>query len=270
MGANTMREFFGIGGYTRPAEGFLSWQHLLFVGLLQVIMVVLAVWLGKYNRLASAEKKNRVLIWAALLIDGFELFKIALLCYRSGGADPILRNLPLFLCSIQLIAIPLAAFSKGKVREASLDFVSIFGIMGAVLGTIGAGQNYNAYPVLSFDNVVSGITHCISGFASLYIMISGLASMKKSNIGLTFAILLGFCVAAYIANVTIPYNYMFLMAGDGTPYDILYNLLGGHKVFYPASVVALFLLYIAAFYHLFFMFSRKKARKMQEKEPAKL
>lgn len=255
-----MKEFFGIGGYTRPAEGFLSWQHLLFVGVLLGLMVILAAWLGKRNRNASAEKKNRVLIGTAFLIDGLELFKIAMLCYREGSAEPILRTLPLFLCSIQLIAIPLAAFSKDRVREASLDFVCIFGILGAVLGTIGAGQNYNAYPVLSLDNVVSGLTHSISGFASLYITIAGLASMKKKNIGITFGILLSFCILAYIANVTIPYNYMFLMAGDGTPYDILYNLVGGHKVFYPVSVVALFIVYIVVYYWVFYLFSRRKAK----------
>lgn len=255
-----MKEFLGIGGYTRPAEGFLSWQHLLFVGILLSAMVLLAVWLGKRNRLASSVQKNRVLIGTAILIDSLEIFKIVMLCYRDGNAEPILRTLPLFLCSIQLIAIPLAAFSKGRVREASLDFVCIFGILGAVLGTIGAGQNYNAYPVLSLDNVVSGLTHTISGFASLYIMIAGLASMKKENIGITFGILLTFCVAAYIANVTIPYNYMFLMAGDGTPYDILYNLVGGHKVFYPVSVVALFLIYIGIYYWVFYMLSRKKTK----------
>ena len=255
-----MKEFLGIGGYTRPAEGFLSWQHLLFVGILLSAMVLLAVWLGKRNRLASPVQKNRVLIGAAILIDSLEIFKIVMLCYRDGNAEPILKTLPLFLCSIQLIAIPLAAFSKGRVREASLDFVCIFGILGAVLGTIGAGQNYNAYPVLSLDNVVSGLTHTISGFASLYIMIAGLASMKKENIGITFGILLTFCVAAYIANVTIPYNYMFLMAGDGTPYDILYNLVGGHKVFYPVSVVALFLIYIGIYYWVFYMLSRKKTK----------
>ena len=255
-----MKEFFGIGGYTRPAEGFMSWQHLLFVGILLGAMVLLAVWLGKRNRFATPEKKNCVLIGTAFLIDGLELFKIAMLCYRSGSAEPILRTLPLFLCSIQLIAIPLAAFSNGRVREASLDFVCIFGILGAVLGTIGAAQNYNAYPVLSLDNVVSGLTHTISGFASLYITIAGLASMKKKNIGITFVILLSFCVVAYIANVTIPYNYMFLMAGDGTPYDILYNMVNGHKIFYPVSVVALFLVYIAVYYWVFYLFSYRKAK----------
>ncbi len=253
-----MREFLGIGGYSRPAEGFLSWQHLLFVGFLLTAMVALSVYLGTRNRKRSAKEKNRPLVWAALWIDGLEILKIVILCCRSGGLDPILRNLPLFLCSIQLITIPLAAFTKGRMKEASLDFVCIFGILGAVFGTIGAGQNYNAYPVLSMDNVVSGVTHCISGFASLYIMIAGLAGMKKCNLGITLAILLGFCGAAYIANVTIPYNYMFLMAGDGTPYDILYMLVNGDRVLYPVLVVVLFLVYIGLFYKAFNRISRKK------------
>ena len=249
-----MKEFFGFGGYQRAAEGFMSWQHLTFVTSLMAIMVGLAVFLGKRNRDLSDKIKNRVLIAAAFLIDGFELFKIILCCFRSQDPMNWLYNLPLFLCSIQLITIPLAAFSKGRVKEASLDFVCMFGIVGALLGTYGAGQNYAAYPVLSFDNVVSGITHSISGFASLYILISGMGSMKKQNIVITFGILIGFCIAAYIANLLVDYNYMFLMQGDGTPYDILFNLVKGNPVAYPLSVVALFLLYITGFYWCTYIF----------------
>ena len=256
-----MKEFFGFGGYTRPAEGFLSWQHLLFVGLLLTVMAALAVWLGKKNRFAIPERQNKVLIAAAFLIDALEIFKIILLCFRSESIQPILHNLPLFLCSIQLIAIPLAAFSKGRTKEAALDFLCIFGILGAVFGTIGAGQNYNCYPVLSFDNVVSGLTHSISGFASLYIMFAKTAGIKRENMHITYIILLAFCVAAYIANITIDYNYMFLMAGDGTPYDILYNLVGGNRVLYPTLVVALFLIYISLFYYFIGLFRRKSKAK---------
>ena len=259
-----MKEFFGFGGYARLAEGFLSWQHLLFVGLLLATMVLLAVFLGKKNANKLPSVKNKILIAAAILIDGLELFKIVMLCWRSSSLSPILYNLPLFLCSIQLIAIPLAAFSSGRTKEAATDFVCIFGIMGAVFGTIGAGQNYNAYPVLSMDNVFSGLTHCISGFASLYIMFSGMASLKKENIPITFLILTVFCVAAYTANVLIPYNYMFLMAGDGTPYDILFNLVGGNPVLYPVCVVALFLLYIGVFYWIRSVMQKR----ISAKEPA--
>ena len=128
------------------------------------------------------------------------------------------------------------------------------------MGTVGAAQNYGCYPVLSMDNVVSGITHCISGFASLYIMIAKMASMKKSNICITFGILLGFCAMAYVANILVDYNYMFLMAGDGTPYDILYNLVSGNKILYPIGVVVLFLLYIGAFYGIYYLTQKKKIK----------
>ena len=255
-----MKEFFGFGGYSRPAEGFLSWQHLLFVGSLLVLMTVFAVILGRRNRYASLAEKNRVLIAAAIFIDGFEILKIVVLCLRSESLRPILHNLPLFLCSIQLIAIPMAAFCKGRLKEAATDFVCIFGILGAVLGTIGAGQNYNAYPVLSMDNVVSGITHTIAGFASLYILFAHMADMKKRNIHITFIILLVFCAVAYIANVLIPYNYMFLMSHDGTPYSILYDLVGGNPVIYPICVVGLFLAYIGLYYYIFYLITHKKAK----------
>lgn len=221
-------------------------------------MIGLAIYFGLKNKNKDDKTKNKVLIWAALLINGFELFKILVFCLNDKSAEPILYNLPLFLCSIQLITIPLAAFSKGRAKEASLDFVSIFGLLGALLGTYFAGNNYAAYPVLSFTNVVSGITHCISGFAALYIIISGMCSMKKNNIWITFTILIVFCILAYIANISFGANYMFLMQGDGTPYDIVYNLVNGNKVLYPLIVVLLFLIYITGFYYVFFLINKKK------------
>ena len=254
----SLKEFFGFGGYMREAEGYMSWQHLTFVTGLVAIMIALAVLLGLRNRNKELTSKNRVLIVSAILIDSLELFKIILFCFRSGNPFSWLYDLPLFLCSIQLITIPLAAFSKGRIKEAALDFVTIFGILGAILGTYAAGNNYAVYPVISVDNVVSGITHCISGFTALYIMISGMASMKKNNIIITACILGAFCIMAYIANIFTNANYMFLLRGDGTPYDIVFNLVNGNQILYPLCVVLLFVVYIIAFYNIYYLFKKKK------------
>ena len=252
-----MREFFGFGGYQRTPEGAYSWQHLLFVGITIALMIGLAIIFGLRNRGKDDKIKNKVLIIAAFLIDGFEIFKIILFCFRD---DPMAwkRTLPLFLCSIQLITIPLAAFSKGRIKETALDFVFVFGILGAIAGTIGAAQNYSCYPVLAFDNVVSAITHSISGFCSLYIVISGMQSMKKENIWILFAILGTFIVLAFIANAAIPYNYMFLRSDDGTPYFIITKIVGGNKVLYPIGVILLFVLYVAIFYFIYYLIKNKK------------
>lgn len=256
-----MKQYLGFGELTAQPSGAYSWQHLTFVTALVLIMAALAVWIGLVYRKHPEKNKNVPLIWAAVLINLVEIFKITLSCiHAEDPMDAILRNLPLFLCSIQLITLPLAAFSRGRLKQAALDFVLIFGLLGALTGTYGAAQNYAAYPIFYYVNVCSGITHCISGFGSLYIAISGMTSMKKKNIGITFAILSVCCVIAYAVNRLTDYNYMFLMQGDGTPYDILYNLVGGNPVLYPLGVVALFLIYITAFYLVYFLITRKKSK----------
>lgn len=256
-----LKEFFGFGDYQRPVEGYFSWQHLTFVTSVMAVMTLLAVLFGNRNKNRSPKEKNRVLIVSAILIDSLELFKIVLFCIRDNAPMDWVYNLPLFLCSIQLITIPLAAFSKGRVKEAALDFVCIFGLLGAILGTYLAGNNYSAYPVLCFDNVISAITHAISGFCSLYILITRMASMKKENIFITFGILFFFGIAAYIANIFTDRNYMFLLRGDGTPYDILYALVGGNPVVYPLGVMALFVVYITLYYWIYFLITSKKFKK---------
>ena len=70
-----MKEFFGFGGYQRIPEGYMSWQHLTFVGSMLVAMAALAIVLGVLNNGEDEKKKNRVLIWAAILIDSFEILK---------------------------------------------------------------------------------------------------------------------------------------------------------------------------------------------------
>ena len=269
-----MREFFGFGEYTRTPEGYFSWQHLTFVTSLVAIMISLAVLFGHFNRNASDKKKNLPLVISAILINLIEIFKIVMLCIRSNDPMNWLNNLPLFLCSIQLVTIPMAAFCRGRLKQASLDFVMIFGLLGALLGTYFAGMNYACYPVLSLDNVASGVTHCISGFSSLYIMISGYASMKKENRIYSYLIFSGFCIVAYVTNLLIDYNYMFLMAGDGTPYDILYNLFSGNQVLYPISVALLMFLYIFVYNAIYSVIVRRVRHRsvgaLTEDEPEKI
>lgn len=256
-----MAEFFGFGGYSRQPEGYLSPAHLLFVSSLMVVMIFLAVFLGLRYKKRDEKAQSKVLLIAAIAMDSLELFKIVLLCFRNENPLDWLHNLPLFLCSIQLITLPIAALSQGKLKEITLDFLFVFGLLGAVLGTYFAGNNYGAYPVFSFDNVVSGLTHSIAGFGSLYVGITGMAKLKWENFPWCCLTMAVFCLLAYIADVTIPYNYMFLMRGDGTPYDILFHLLGGNPILYPVLVVVLFFVYIGAFYGVYRLVLKRKNQK---------
>lgn len=258
---NIINEFLGIGGYKRTPEGAWSWQHLVFTFSMVAIALFLAIFLGIKCK-NSKKGQNIAIIVSAIIIDLAEIFHVVILGIRQNDfIQPILLNLPLFLCSLMEIILPLAAICKGRFKEALLDFVLIFGLIAGIMGTVGAAQNYNAYPVLSFDNVVSAIIHCVSAFASLFIGITGMAKLKKENMWISFVILLGLTVLATIANKTIPYNYMFLERDDGTPYSIFFNLVGGNMILYKIIVVGLFALLIAGFYVFKIIWNKKGKKK---------
>ncbi|NMA04790.1 MAG: YwaF family protein [Acholeplasmataceae bacterium] len=220
----------------------------------------LGIFLGfKYRN--NRKVKRRTIIVAAISINAIEIFKIIILSIRNGNVlDTILQTLPLFLCSIMLIALPLAAFTKGKLKEASLDLVLIFGFIGGTLGTIGAAHDYNNYPVLSIDNFASAITHCIAAFSSIFIGITKMASLKTKNMWIGITILLGVATLAQIANLTIPHNYMFLESDDGTPYVIVTTIVNGNKILYKSFIVGLLVLLILIFYTIKIIVD-KKAKK---------
>jgi hypothetical protein len=48
------------------------------------------------------------------------------------------------------------------------------------------------------------------------------------------------------------------MSHDGTPYSIIYALVGGSPVLYPITVVLLFVIYIAIFYGTYYLSTKKK------------
>ena len=282
---DSLKWFFGFVEYQKDeVEGAGSWQHILSTSCFVLGMIALAVVIGTIMKDKDYKTKNKVLVVSAIAINAFESIKIITRCMASDNVvRTVLCNLlPLFLCSIQLIALPIAAFTKGRLKEASIDFVMIFGILGGVLGTVGAIQNYNAYPVFSFYNIVSATTHSISAFASLYIMISGMVSLKKKNMWITFSITGGFAVIAYLMNTfnglifegrvftadghAAGSNYMFLMFHDGTPYSIFYNILKGNKVLYPLLVVGVFIGYAAIVYMIPVIIKKIKEKKKASKE----
>ena len=247
-----LREYFGWT-QNRPVEGWFSWQHLLYVTLMVILTVALGVILGRRARPEDEEKRRTPLKIAALLMVGLELFKIVICSFRAGDVWSFRGFLPLFLCSILLISLPLAAFGKGKVREAATDFSFSFGMLCCIAGTYLAGNIFGSSPVLSFDPMVSVTTHCISGFATVYIGCSGLCRMKPRNIPISFAILAvfeGLALAVDIWQKPTPYqsNYMFFMSPDGTPFQLCLDIVGGSQVLYTIFVMLLYFVYLALFY----------------------
>ena len=169
---------------------------------------------------------------------------------------------------MQFITIPIAALCKGKLKEAALDYMVLFGFLSCTFGTFTAVHFYNTYPVFSYYIICSNITQTAAGFAALYIVISGMQSMKKRTMYWVMGILLAVCAVALVINSTGSYNYMFLKSHDGTPSVLFYNLVKGNPVLYPMLVIGTFLVYIVVFYIVYHAIARKLAqRKSKKKKP---
>ena len=54
------------------------------------------------------------------------------------------------------------------------------------------------------------------------------------------------------------------MNHDGTPYVILYNLVGGNKILYPILVILLFVVYILSFVCIYNWIKNKIATKKEK------
>ena len=74
-----MLEFFGLSkesngqyGYLREAEGAWSFGHIFVVTTLILLMIALAIFVGLKFKNKPYESKNKVLVWAAILINAFE------------------------------------------------------------------------------------------------------------------------------------------------------------------------------------------------------
>lgn len=264
-----MKEFFNeyfTGNFTRTAEGYMSWQHILVTVLFVGTAIFLAMTLGKKNKNESLDKKIKVIMVAAILIDAFEIIKLTLYCISGHSIGVLLGNLPLFLCSLQLIALPLAAFSKNRLQESMLDFVLIFGLLGGSVGIAAAVHVYEYYPVIHFHTMVSATTHTISLFASLYIIFSRLVSLKKENIWIVSTVFASFVFIAEMTNILQGgrYNYMFLWRSDGTPFIMFENLFTAPSFLYTMSCIILMSLYLVAFYFISYLIMKKSHKQRLE------
>ena len=247
-----IRRFFGFDEDPRTPEGWLSWQHLTYVTLLVIAVVLLGARLGVRFRSLPEMQRRRPLRVAAVLMLAMELFKIILISVRNGDPWSFRSMLPLFLCSIIFFTLPIAAFGKGRLAAAAMNFTFVFGMLCCLAGTYLAANYYQHSPIFSFDPIASNIAHCIAGFSAVYIGASGLVKRRKGDLGIMAAMLGVFETMALAVDFlqrgsSYESNYMFFMDPSGTPFSICMDLVGGSQPLYTLFVAALYFVYLFLF-----------------------
>ena len=237
----------------RQGDALFSWQHLLSVTLTLAVFFFLAVWLGRKFK-ENKKGQNVTLLIAGIVIVLNQIGKITYLAWGTENLwETLVGNAPLYLCDMTIFVLPLAALTRGRFRDWCLDFVAIWGLLMAIFGTYLAGNIYPAHAAISFGALNSLLCHAVSGFAALFIFVTGLNKMEKRNIPFVVGILLVFMTTALIVDYVDGHNFMFFFHGDGTPFTLFDQYLSfGLKPIYQAWIYILQCGYMVGFYFAYY------------------
>ena len=260
-----------VNGVKRPPAGLFSWSHLLTVTITLVALLTLAVFLGKKFK-NDYKKQNLVLLISGIAIVAIQLSKnIWLLCETDDFWDCLIGNWPLYFCDIPIYVIPLAALTKGRFKQWCLDFLAICGLLMGFMGNYFAGNLYPSHAIVSFSVINALLNHSISAFVALFIWVTGLNKMEKRDIPFSIGILFTFMTIAlivdyiYIPIKGTPRNFMFFFHGDGTPFTIFHDLVGGNKIVYQIIIYVLQCGYMGLFYAVYYTVLKVMARQKEKK-----
>ena len=137
---------------------------------------------------------------------------------RTGQFD-LKEGLPLQLCGIQMFAIPLALFSRGRIGDYMREFVFAYGTVGFLLALLLPIPALQIYPVFHFRSMQSMLYHAALGFVAL--MLPHLNYRPDiRNVRKAYAVLVACALFTGAVNMLFGSNYLYTSALP-IPFDLL-------------------------------------------------
>lgn len=263
----------------RVVEPLFSQTQIFAITFAVVHLFGLAIYLGnKYkNNTIAVNKIMKITAFIMIFLYVIEVMDSFVVHAIQGKLDfskqegvrllfsLIVNNVPLYLCDVAIWAIPIIAFSKGKVRTVASDFMGAWGIPMGVIGTYLAGNIFGIVPVFSFDGLLAIFIHVIPAAFAIFLYMTKTATIDRKNMLLSnvcfviyLGLVLGYC---HLFHPMFGTNFMFFFQGDGTPFDLFRPYVS--LPVYQIIVFALYLAYFVLFY-IVFNFVKKKVTKNRQ------
>lgn len=205
----------------RPFGPLFYISMIFFIGLLALASLLVK---GKSDR--TKAMVISVVCWVTLV--GFFVYKYALsidpeydvLTANMGGFN-WWGELPLHLCNINLLLIPIAAFSK---KRALLSFCFFIGPLGALMALLMPGNGFDGFSIFLPRMLGYYGTHFIVMIAALALGTFGLYHPKMRDVPMIAATL--FIVALIIFGINMilrttglhpKANYFYTVETEGNP-----------------------------------------------------
>lgn len=215
-----VKAFFAFYDAIEPSCAFplFGFRHIF---ILLVMLFALSVALHTIKRLPAA-KSWRIIQIAAVLEPLLELSHTIWLYYC--GQTQLVKLLPLHLCSMQCVFIPLAIFAK---RQILWDYLYATAVLGGLCGILFPAGVAGVYPFWHFQTVQTVLLHSLLIFIPLALIVTGRHTPSLAGFGRALLVFLPVALTAAVVDFIFGENYMFILQPpEGTPLVWIYYLCG--------------------------------------------
>lgn len=211
--------FFERSNAPNPgAFPLLGFRHVLLLLVLAGCLIAGLSWI----RQLQPTQAQRALYGAAILVPTLELSHSVWL-YLTGTTE-LIKLLPLHLCGLQSLFIPLAVFTKFTCFR---DFVYATSLLGGIFGTVMPSGVADYYPLWSFQTLQTFALHGLLIFVPLAMIVCGKHRPSVQRFPRVLCLFLLAALVVGIVDRVFGENYMFLFAAPaGTPLVWIFNTFG--------------------------------------------
>lgn len=223
-----MRLFSKLGEY--HACGMFTTGHLILLSI-TIIGIITAL---HYTMNKKGKEVRDITMYSTIFLWILEIVKIIFnIC--SGNANNPNTYIPLYFCSLILYAGLFSSFAKGILKRIGDIFLATGGIVAGVSFLLVPITSLTNYPMWHFISIQSFILHGIMVYIGVLVNITHYIEYNKSDIKYYFVLILALGIIAYIVNLILDTNFMFISKNfPNTPMEIIYNCTGE---FFPLVMI---------------------------------
>lgn len=226
----------------------------------------------------DVEKRASFIAWSMIVtLIGFAVYKYyisidaeyEIIRTEAGiGAFSVWGELPLHLCNINTILIPVGIFTK---KKGLLNYATFCGPLGALMALVMPTIGFNGYSMFEPRVIGYFFTHWMVFFGSLAIGVMNVQRPKKKDIWPSVGVIMILVTVIFGINMLLrtthlydKANYFYTISPDGNPVLELFRRIIPVSYFYilPCLLVLVPYMYLVA--RLYASAEKKKTAKIQK------
>ena len=236
---------YGFFDYKYNIQNFgsdlFSIPHFIFIAIAISFTIVFGIFFRKTKH-STIDIFLKILSIVMIVLEATKISWESYYDITTGRGFNYEGLLPIYTCSLFIYTVFLSAWTKGKIRDYSLSFVTTIAMVSGAIGVVYC-NGLNFYPFWTFGAFYSMFFHSIMFFTGFFLLITGYKKLEWSDI------LRGWVPMLVLAVITIPVDYiigadyMQIYSGDGVPL-----LEGLGKIMAEAGLRPLFTALMLALY----------------------